>query len=247
MRRSQAAEYVDAIGNGSAGNRDVDLYAEGVFKAEWFKVAPLPESFDHVLISYDPAISEKARADFSVAQVWGRVGDVVHLIAENRGRWNFPKQKQLLKDLAEKHKAHTVVIEDVAYQRALIEDLQRDGLPVKPVKPDGDKVARASRLSGPLAAGKVLFNEDVLIKNGKLNDEFINEFVAFPCWAHDDRVDAAGYGVYEALQGRGRPVSTAVIRDPSYIDDYDPYEHGGLSREAAEGVGTALKIMGFKN
>lgn len=225
----------------------VDLYAEGVFKAEWFKVAPLPESFDHVLISYDPAISEKARADFSVAQVWGRVRDVVYLIAENRGRWNFPKQKELLKALAEKHKAHTTVIEDVAYQRALIEDLQRDGLAVKAVRPDGDKVARASRLSGPLSAGKVLFSKDVLIKNGKLNDEYINEFVSFPCWAHDDRVDAAGYGVHELLQGGGKPVYTSVIRDPSYDDGYEPHEHGGLSRDVAEGVGAALKIMGFKN
>lgn len=173
----------------------VDLYAEGVFKAEWLKSAALPGGYEHVIISYDPAISEKAGADYSVAQVWGRADGKAFLIEECRGHWNFPTQKEMLRTLIAKHKAHQVVIEDVAYQRALIDDLGREGFAVKGVRPDGDKVARASRLSGPLAAGKVVFAADVLTR------DFINEFTSFPNWAHDDRVDAAGYGVHELLTG----------------------------------------------
>ena len=189
----------------------VDLYAEGVFKAEWFKTAALPPGFEHVLISYDPAISEKAGADYSVAQKWGRSVGRAFLIEECRGHWNFPTQKELLRSLCGKDPpAHQVVIEDVAYQRALIEDLGSEGFSVKGVRPDGDKVARASRLSGPLAAGKVVFAEEVLTK------DFINEFISFPNWAHDDRVDAAGYGVHE-LMGSGPPVYTAPIRDEGYL------------------------------
>jgi len=52
-------------------------------------------------------------------------------------------------------------------------------------------------LSGPLSAGQVLFAESVL------KPDFVNEFIAFPNWAHDDRVDAAGYAVEYLL---GRPV-----------------------------------------
>ena len=189
----------------------VDLYAEGVFKAEWFKTAALPAGFEHVLISYDPAISEKAGADYSVAQKWGRSVGRAFLIEECRGHWNFPTQKELLRELCAKGPpAHQLVIEDVAYQRALIEDLGREGFAVKGVRPDGDKVARASRLSGPLAAGKVVFADDVLTQ------DFINEFTSFPNWAHDDRVDAAGYGVYE-LMGGGTPYCAPIIRDEGYI------------------------------
>jgi len=188
----------------------VDLYAEGVFLAEWFKTAALPAGFEHILISYDPAISEKAGADYSVAQVWGRAIGKAFCIEECRGHWNFPTQKEMLRALIAKHNAHQVVIEDVAYQRALIDDLGREGFAVKGVRPDGDKVARASRLSGPLAAGKVVFADGVLTK------DFMNEFTSFPNWAHDDRVDAAGYGVHE-LMGSGPVVYTAPIRDEGYI------------------------------
>jgi len=167
----------------------VDLYAEGVFKAEWFNTAALPGTYDFVIISYDPAISERAGADYSVAQVWGRAGDTAFLINECRGHWNYVEQKSRLRELIKKYGVHRVIIEDVAYQRALIDDLSREGFSVKGVRPDGDKVARASRLSGPLAAGKVAFADDVLTK------DFMNEFVSFPNWAHDDRVDAAGYAV----------------------------------------------------
>ena len=178
----------------------VDLYAEGVFLAEWFKSVPPVSEYEYVVISYDPAISEKAGADYSVAQKWGRAEGKAFCIEERRGHWNYVDQKRLLRDLYAKDPAgHQVVIEDVAYQRALIDDLASEGFPVKGVRPDGDKVARASRLSGPLAAGQVVFAEDVLTK------ELLNEFISFPNWAHDDRVDAAGYGVREVLSSSVLP------------------------------------------
>jgi len=174
----------------------VDIYAEGVFLGEWFNAETLPAGYEYVIISYDPAISEKAGADYSVAQKWGRAVGKAFCIEERRGHWNFPAQKKLLREFcAEDPPAHLTVIEDVAYQRALIDDLRREGFAVKGVRPDGDKVARASRLSGPLSAGKVVFADAVLTK------DFMNEFISFPNWAHDDRVDAAGYGVHELLTG----------------------------------------------
>ena len=221
----------------------VDLYAGGIFKEEWFKIAPLPPDFDQVLISYDPAISEKSGADFSCAQVWGRVRDTAYLIAEFRGRINYIKQKELLRELVKKYAVHRLLIEDVAFQRSLIEDLAAEGLPVKAVRPDGDKVARAARLSGPLAAGKVLFGENILVKDGKRNTDFINEFASFPNTKHDDRVDAAGYAIYELLQGTGPVVYTPPISDPGYVTDYDAREFGGLSESAAEHVGRALRSL----
>jgi len=167
----------------------VDLYAEGVFKAEWFRAAPRPETFSQKIIAYDPAISERSGADYSVAQAYGRAGDSCYCFAESRGRWNYVEQKIRLKALCDEHRPHTVLIEDVAFQRALITDLKRDGLPVIGIRPDGDKAARAARLSGPLSAGKVLFAEEILTPS------FLNEFVAFPNWAQDDRVDTTGYAI----------------------------------------------------
>jgi len=110
-----------------------------------------------------------------------------------------------LRALADEYRPHVIIVEDVAYQRALITDLGHDGLPVLGVKPDGDKVARAARLSGPLAAGKVLFAPTVLTA------DFINEMTAFPNWPYDDRVDAAGYAVEYLLHRQ--TVSAAFSSD----------------------------------
>lgn len=48
-----------------------------------------------------------------------------------------------------------------------------------------------------MAAGKVYFKPEIL------TDDFIAEFVQFPNWPYDDRVDCAGYGVQEVLHGDG--------------------------------------------
>jgi predicted phage terminase large subunit-like protein len=189
----------------------VDIYAEGVFLSEWFKTVPIPATFNRRLVVYDPAISEKGGADYSVALECAAAGEFVYVLREHRGHWNYVDQKIRLKGINEDFRPHSILIEDVAYQRALITDLQHDGLPIKAVKPDGDKASRASRLSGPLAAGKVLFSPEIL------TSDFINEFTAFPNWAHDDRVDALGYAVEELRPGR-EPFTFVpkFINDPAY-------------------------------
>ena len=175
----------------------VDLYAEGVFKGEWFRAAPMPAEYERKIIAYDPAVSERALADYSVAQVWYGGRGWCYCVEEQRARWNYVDQKNCLRALNGEYRPHKVIVEDVQAQRSIITDLEREGVPIEGVRPDGDKNARASRLSGPLSAGQVLFAESVL------KPDFVNEFIAFPNWAHDDRVDAAGYAVEYLL---GRPV-----------------------------------------
>lgn len=175
----------------------VDLYAGDIFKEEYFKAADLDAAWEYVVIAFDPAISKSGLADYSVAQVWALFKGNAYLLEEIRGRPDPVEQLEMLRALVDKWKAHKIIVEDVAYQRAIITHLKKEGFPVEGVRPDGNKTARASRLSGPMAACKVYFKPEIL------TDDFVSEFVQFPNWPHDDRVDCAGYGVQEVLHGDG--------------------------------------------
>lgn len=190
----------------------IDLYAEGIFLEKWFKgIRPYDLSdYSERIIAFDPAISERGGADYTVAQVWGRWTDQAHLIHEARVRINYPKQKELLRTLITKFDVHRIYVEDAFYQRSIIEDLAGEGFPIVGVKPDGNKEARAKRLSGPVAAGKVRINDRFL------TPDFLMEFTSFPNWTFDDRVDAAGYAVHQLL-GRGpRPVLLEDVPDSAF-------------------------------
>ena len=61
------------------------------------------------------------------------------------------------------------------------QSLKRDGLPVRPIKPKGDKVMRMRVHTPTLEAGKVLLKKDAPWLN-----ELRAEMLAFPYGKHDD-------------------------------------------------------------
>lgn len=184
----------------------VDLYAGGIFHEEMFNTYDSIERFDTIIIAFDPAISKELKADYSVMQMWGAYMRKAYLIEERRGHWSYIEQRALLKELSEMYNVDKIVIEDMSYQRAIIEDLHNDGFPAIGVRPKGDKIARAKVLSGATNEERVLFAKDVLTRN------FLNEFVQFPAGVHDDRVDCAGYGVDYLLTRPGGRIENIKAR-----------------------------------
>ena len=73
---------------------------------------------------------------------------------------------------------------------ALIDELKRRGLPVVPVKPEGDKATRLSAQLPKFANGQVLLPERAVWLA-----DLESELFAFPHGRHDDVVDALVYGL----------------------------------------------------
>ena len=102
-----------------------------------------------------------------------------------RGRWEFPELVRQIRNAAECHRPKSILIEDQASGIGVQQSLRRDGFPVRPIKPTGDKVMRMRAHTTSLEAAKVLLKKDA-----PWLDELRSELLAFPYGKHDDQVDA---------------------------------------------------------
>ncbi len=143
-------------------------------------------------IGGDLAISKKDTADFT-ALIRGDVymeGEEVKIYLTKlvKERYTFRETLMNAKGLAQNPAGDFgfLFIEDVAYQKAAIQELEREMLPVIPMRPIGDKRARLNSVAPIIQRGQVLFPA-----NG-MHDLKI-ELVNFGIEAHDDTVDALVY------------------------------------------------------
>jgi predicted phage terminase large subunit-like protein len=143
---------------------------------------------------WDLAISEKTTADWTVGVTIG-VDDqnACYLLEIRRGRWDFNSTLSQIGDMGHVWSRATasgtlaaIGIEDVAYQAAAIQEaLRRTMLPIRPVRPDRDKVTRARLLEARATAGKILRPE-----KAAWWPDLAREALYFPAGAHDDQIDA---------------------------------------------------------
>jgi len=82
----------------------------------------------------------------------------------------------------------TIFIEDVGYQSALIEEMQRRKVNVEGIRPaSNDKRSRLASVSDLVEGGEVYFPE-------KLSDHYlIDQLIRFGSEEHDDLADAFAY------------------------------------------------------
>ena len=83
------------------------------------------------------------------------------------------------------------------YQASLVQALSRDGLPVRPLKPDRDKLSRALPMAARVESGDVYFPAEA-----PWLADFESELRQFPNAEHDDQVDAFAY-IWQMMQGGG--------------------------------------------
>ena len=160
--------------------------------------------------SVDLAISEKETADYT-AIIQGLqvtyLGSNKILIKPHpiNRRMDFDTTQTVIKS---QHSTMPVgsklLVEDVAYQKAAIQELARKGLSVKGVRPISDKRARLETASPYIKDGTVMFAEYGC-------EELIDQLLGFGVEAHDDLVDALVYLILELMHKKtnilavGRP------------------------------------------
>jgi len=147
-----------------------------------------------VRIGIDLAISKKDTADYTAMVTGWIYGDgrdaKLYILPDiiNR-KMSFPETVDLCKVLNKKYddegRGATFIIEDVAYQKALPQQLENEGIwDVKTTRPGNqDKRSRLVLTAHMIKTGKVLFP-----RNGA--EELITQIVHFGVEKHDDLADA---------------------------------------------------------
>jgi predicted phage terminase large subunit-like protein len=162
--------------------------AEGgiIFKREWLRSYTQAPQIKRTVVSLDSAFKTGQANDFSAIQVWGEAQTGLYLLARWKGKCEFPELKRVLISICDQWKPEEVLIEDAASGQSLLQELDATTtLPLKPVRPDRDKEARAQSCTGMLEAGRVYLPADA-----EWLSEFVDELTGFPHMRHDDEVDA---------------------------------------------------------
>jgi len=213
------------VGNDPAWFREYLLQIlppeDRIIKSEWIKYYDeLPSNLEAnctgYLISIDPAISEKQTAD-KTGILTGRIyrtKDLLSLyILPNifNKRIDYPTTKETLRklsDTVDPKRKTTVLVEQVAYQASIIQDLQRAGYPVVGIDPHGqDKLSRLNIVSTFVKNGNVFFP-----RYG--SSELVDQLVNFGVERYDDLVDAFTMLVNQVFVS---PPSGLTHQDPIMI------------------------------
>ena len=108
-----------------------------------------------------------------------------------RRKIEFPELVRIAVALSDQWIPDMVLIEDAASGQSLTQMLQRDTrLPLKGIKPQGDKVVRAQSVTGLVESGRVWLPD-----RADWLATFLDECASFPTGKHDDIVDALTYGL----------------------------------------------------
>jgi predicted phage terminase large subunit-like protein len=168
-------------------------------KREWLRIEA-PPTVAFTVQGVDLAVSERSTADHSAIVTLGRASDgVVWVLDAERIRAPFHGVVEFVKRKAEAWNPRSIAVEDVAYQRGIITELQRaTTLPIRGVRPDGDKTSRFAPLESRVETGMIRFANT-------LPAWFFDELCSFPAGQYDDGVDAFTYG-FGAI-GTSEPVA----------------------------------------
>ena len=187
---------------------DFQFYNRIIFEGEHIYVESLSgtrELIKRLIIGIDLAISEKQTADYTAMVIMGKTekGNIYVLDYINQ-RLTFNKQVTLIENLVEKWTPNEVVIEQIAYQAALIDELRRrGGLKIIPITPTRDKVARAYLVSGTVESRLVHFKQEGM-------SDVTDNLTIFPDGEHDDITDAFVYALGRMKVGSVPPLSISL-------------------------------------
>jgi predicted phage terminase large subunit-like protein len=160
-------------------------------KTAWLKYyqpGDLPDRFTGIVQSWDTANKATDLSDFSVCTTWGVRGGRFYLLDVFRQRLNYPELKRAARELAQRHRANTILVEDKASGTPLIQDLHSDGLcGIKPYEPPAgtDKIMRLHLQTALFANGHVF-----LPQRAPWLADYVAELTGFPGTKFDDQVDS---------------------------------------------------------
>ncbi len=190
--------YVDRL-KGSGPPWLVKAWLEGdwnavqggdIFKAFWWQYFDLDafkeEEALRVIWSWDTAFEKHNQADYCVGMLVAEMPNSYNILAVHRSKMEFPALKRKVQQLWDLFPADAMLIEKKASGASLYQDLKEiTKIPIYPISPNVDKVARANAITPLVEQGKVK-----LPSSAPWLSTFINETSCFPNTAYDDQVDA---------------------------------------------------------
>ncbi len=160
-----------------------EIFDSQIIRPDWIvPSSPMPNEFAFKVTCVDPAISENEDADETAIVTMGVEynTNVIHEIEMVHGRWSFNEVIANIKAAKNRHNPNLLGVEMVAYQKAIGDVLNRDGITVTTLKADTDKVRRMLAISHLFERGKVRIN----------NRDSQRQLIEFPNGTHDDLADA---------------------------------------------------------
>lgn len=159
----------------------------GMMRREWLRrYAQEPDHCERIVQSWDTAIKSENHHDASVCLTFVESKNTAHLIDAQVMRLEYPELKRRMRELALKHKPHSILIEDKASGQQLLQDMQRETtLPMVACKSTQNKVTRFAAVSAMIEAGRLSLPHNALWLSA-----FEQEILEFPHGKHDDQVDA---------------------------------------------------------
>ncbi|MDD5463623.1 MAG: phage terminase large subunit [Candidatus Moranbacteria bacterium] len=198
-------------------NEDQVIHREWI---KYYKELPHRDKHRETVVGVDLAISLRDTADYTAvvsAIICGHREDFRVYILPNpiNKRMTFPQTLQQIKnthDVLRKTFRHPhVLIEDVGYQRAVIEQLGNDGYHSEGVKVNGDKHSRLMAISSMVQNGNILFPE-------KGAEELIQQIIGFGVERHDDLVDAFSIIGHHAIK-ENKPLPSITFIDNPFMSE----------------------------
>jgi predicted phage terminase large subunit-like protein len=164
-----------------------------IIKRKWlvfYNEPPRLAHGGHLIMSWDIALSEEEKRDYSAGVVLLQRKDLFYVLEVIRKRLRFDELKHTILEVKRRYGAGTLLIEDAPISRGLIQSLTENSISVTPYTPDSDKRSRLIAQCDRFAAGSVR-----LPVKAPWLDDFVAELLAFPGGRHDDQVDALTQGM----------------------------------------------------
>lgn len=193
-----------------------------------------------IFTGVDLAISQRDTADYTaiVSALFYKddKGFFIYILPNiiNK-RMNFPDTITQIKEINDANKrTHRsyLLVEEVGYQRAVIDQLIHDSLNVTGVKVVGDKRSRLMSIATMIQTGRIKFP-----RHGA--EGLIRQIVGFGAERHDDLVDAFTIVAHHSIQFDEQPSKTIIIVPRASdrweegernwdLPGFDEFERGGL-------------------
>lgn len=166
------------------------------FKREWFQYYNYEEVRGQnvkTIMSIDPAISLEKDADYTAITVWSidQFGNIFNRDLQ-RGHWKPSSIIEAIFTMYESWHPDMILLETVAYQKALAYSLREEMqarkrfLPIVEIKQHDKSKDQRIRSLQPLYAAKKVFHRKELSLNPYLEEELLK----FPRARHDDIIDS---------------------------------------------------------
>ena len=164
----------------------------------WKKFYAEPAKIVWTIQSWDTGFKTGEENSYSACTTWYETEAGYYLAHAWWDRVSFPDLKKAAVGLYEKFRPDEVLVEDKASGQSLIQELSLSTkIPIKPVKPTGDKAARAHAVTPLFEAGKVFIAD-----GEEWAKEVIDCAASFPRTKNTDVVDSATQALEYLRHGR---------------------------------------------